>query len=390
MDWEYIAATFAQDIEFTHASREEMFDALSCLEHEIGLKGIQETKAQISNSSALDRMIEYAKCLQVADKIQGNSKLKQKLRAGYLTNECQEAISEALTAERLITIGAIVQYEPQLPGTTKRPDLVGSWDTRSIAFEVVFPSLSVSDIDENRKQCALLSQCNELLTSGTLNIYFTKVNIDPGTVDAVIEAVKSLSDDPTHIYELDLPGGVYLKYDPVVNKMLVPALENYPREENANAFPLTDVAAYHEAKSRLKILLPMHLEATFKAVPQVGSHFPIIVLIIRVYRPVIDPRAFSKVDKEYEQLPPGIAGVVVIDMSRTSMMVRPEPWAKDIFGSFGPELYPKMSAVWLRSGQPVPGWKWEEYLIINQYATTELPADIGGQLLPGAESFDLS
>ena len=94
-------------------------------------------------------------------------------------------------------------------------------------------------------------------------------------------------------------------------------------------------------------------------------------------------------EDEYVQLPPGAAGVVVIDMSRTSVGQVPEKWAKIIDESFGEGLYSRLSAVWLRSGHPTPGEVWKEWFLVNRHASVELPIDIANRLIPGLKPADL-
>jgi len=388
MNWEYIEAVFAQDIELTRASREEILNALSYLEQEFCLDWIKATKESISSSQALGRMVEFAKCLQVADRVTGGNRLKKKLRTIYLSDECQEAIAEALTAERLLAGGATVQYEPKLPGIRKRPDLSANWGTRQVAFEVVFPSRSARDVAEDQRMSIMLSQCAELLTSGMLNIYLTESRIAPDLVNSLVAAVQHLSEDTTHAHELRISDRAYLAYDPDLHELRVQVPEYFPTEENVYGFPVTD-PAYHEVKAKLKILTPMsmmaHVSAAFS-----GSRIPRANRIVRIHRPAMDPRALGKAEQEYEQLPHGIPGVVVIDMSRTSVSLKPEQWARDIHDSFGPDLYPRMSAVWLRSGTPEAGAEWQEWLIANPYASTELPTDIARLLIPGAAPISLA
>ncbi|MBC8492276.1 MAG: hypothetical protein H8D43_00720 [Chloroflexi bacterium] len=387
MDWEHIEAIFAQDIEFTRASREEVVDALSHLEQELGLDWIKATKASISTSSALGRMVEFAKCLKVADAVTGGNTLKKKLHTDYSSEECQGAIAESLTAERLLASGATVQYEPQLPGMTKRPDLFANWGTRQVAFEVVFPSLSAQDVIENQQMDIILLKCGDILTSGTLNIYLTESGIAPDTANSVVAAVKHLSNDTTRVREMHISERAYLAYDPELHELCVPVTEDFSGEEYVYRFPVLD-PAYHEVKAKLKILTPMHSETLIKATFP-GSRFARVKLIIRIHRPVRDPRALSKAEQKHTQLPSESPGVVVIDMRRTSMSLKPDEWAKYIRDSFVPGLYPKMSAVWLRSGQPEAGAEWQERLIVNPYATTKLPTDIAKQLIPGAAPIDL-
>lgn len=387
MDWEYVEMVFGRDVEFTRASRDEVFDALSRLERELGLSWIKATKASLATTSALGRMVEFAKCLKTADAVIDGNLLKLKLCTDYLSDECQGAIAEALTAERLLASGATVQYEPQLPSTTKRPDFLANWGTQQVAFEVVFPTLSFQDLSENRQLAAMLSECTVLLASGTLNIYLTEISPTADTVNAIISAVRLLSDDTTHTHELHLADRAFLTYDPVLHERIALPREDLLGENDDYAFPVTD-PAYYEVKSKLKILTPMYSEIAIRGGFQ-GNRSLRAKLIVRIHRPVLDSRAWGKAEQKHQQLPPGSAGVVVIDMSRTSMSLRPEQWAKQIRDSFGPNLCPRISAVWLRSGQPEAGAEWREWLIINPYAATKLPTNIAKQLIPGLAPLDL-
>jgi hypothetical protein len=231
----------------------------------------------------------------------------------------------------------------------------------------------------------LLSQCKDILPSGTLNVYLTEISITPDIVASVIEAVRQLSGDTSTGRELYLPDKAYLAYDPALYEMLVPRVKDLPGE--AYAFPVTD-PAYRQVKAKLEILTPMHAVTDIKSSFSNNRSYR-AKLIIRIHRPVMDSRAWGKAEQEYKQLPFDYAGVVVIDMSRTSMSVRPEHWARDIHESFLPE-YTRMSAVWLRSGLPIAGAKWQEYLLVNPYANIKLSKEIVESLIPGASSVNFS
>jgi hypothetical protein len=388
MDWSYVESVFADQIEYTVASRKEILDALAYLEQHLGLTRISEIKTTISNSSALNRIIELSNCLQTANQISGGNKLSRKLSTCYTSDDCQEAISIALAARPLITGGAKVQYEPNLEGTTKHPDLVATWGTVRVVFEVALPTLSHHDEIEDKQLEEVKSQCENLLKSGFLNIYFTEPEISPDSLNNVLSAISDVSADPTHAYVKTISNTAYIAYEPLPNESRGQPSTKSSDDEDFSPAPIND-PQYHEVKAKLKISTPMTCQFFQKGTLS-QSGFLRAELVIRIHRPATDPRAFGKIEQEYEQLSPNIPGVIVLGLSRTSVTLDLDQWTRDIHSFLAPGLCPKMTAVWWRSGTPAFGANWNQCLIQNPHAARRLPEFVANQLIPNGVPINIT
>ena len=370
----------------------EILNSFANLESEFGRTWIENAWPNVSGIVLIAILVEFDKCLRIADVIERGNVLKRKLLAGFQSTETQRAMTEAQVAIRLVSSGAKVEYEPQIPKESKKPDLLAIWDNMQVAFEVTKLELSAENAEQWRKcQASMANACGNILEGGSLDIYITNTIITQDMVKLVLKAVKDLVclDRSTDYFERQISETIYLAYDPTGSV----------RKDRTNAPAPTKSATVEECiedvnddrskyiMEKLGILLPM------SAIGHVGIHtLPDgykIPTIVRVYRVASDFRIMSKAIAKAVQLPSNILGVVVIDMSNTT--ARPNYWAAEIHRMFGHRLYTRMSAVWLRSGViKDASYKWTEYLVTNPYATMGLENAIVERILPSGQDVYLN
>lgn len=391
MDWNYIKRVLGVSVQSVEDSADEILNSLTHLESEVGRIWIENAFPSGSKSIAwVASLVELDKCLKIADVIKGGNVLKRKLLADFQSEETQSAMTEAQVAIRLVSGDAQVEYEPQLPGEPKKPDLLAVWDNKQVAFEVTRLALSAEDTEQWReRQASIANACGNILPGGSLDIYITEAKITQHMVNLILKVVQGLVSTArnTDYLEHRISETIYLAYDPTGSVRKDRANAPVPTKSKTVGSCITDVKADRSEyiKENLGIISPMPVAAYFSSYALSNGYK--IPTIVRVYRVANDSRVMSKAIEESTQLPSNIPGAVVIDMSSTT--ARLYDWTAEIHRKFGPRLYTKMSAVWLRSGV-ISGahFRWTEYLILNPYATIGLENVMVERISPSGQEIN--
>ena len=98
-------------------------------------------------------------------------------------------------------------------------------------------------------------------------------------------------------------------------------------------------------------------------------------ILLRLFRPAVDKRAFQKVIVKSSQLSQAYPSIVVIQMGKPTALI--EDWAEIVTDAFKSGIYKHPSGVWLRElNRGFDLYFWREVLIVNHFAEIRLPEEL--------------
>lgn len=328
-------------------------------------------------------LVDFDKCLNIADEIKRGNSLKRKLVTGFRVDKPPAAMDEARVGIRLVSSGAQLEYEPMFAAESRKPDFLATFDGKQVAIEVTKLQLSAEDTEQQKRQASLAHKCGSILAGGSLDIYLTEPIVTEQIGNSTAKETQDLVSvrGNTDYLERRICETVYLAYDPTGSVRKDRANAPTPTKKETVGACIQDVKGdrSNHIKKKLGVLSPMPAVACVRT--HILSDGYKIPTIVRVYRVASDPRVMIKAIEKATQLPSNIPGIVVIDMSRTVAHIY--DWATEVHRVFMSRAYPKLNAVWLRSAVVAHAClEWTECFVVNPYASIDLNSMIVDRISP--------
>ncbi len=359
-------------------SPDRVLSAFSIIQQETGSRWFEEKKRTgLGKSLIVLEAVRFGEALAAARKVAAD-KLLRDLLLDWKSERFGIALSEADVIVKLLPSSDRIEYEQEIDGISKKPDLlqyVGSIQTQ---YEIFCPDISAEEKERNRNLQHLAQELGTVFKSGSLDVYLLKLDLDKDSKQAILVRVSQLNENSTYI-ESELPEVAFIVFDPKGGVTTEDEDREEKREIQENGKVIggqlfdnvRDRSDFFRKRLNLKYRSPGLIVFSKSDTPNAFTNFK----LLRLFRPALDTRAFQKVVHESSQLATSLPSVVVIEMGRPTVHV--EDWADIVVEAFNSGSYTHPSAVWIRELHwGIDLCTWREILILNPYASIEIPGEI--------------
>jgi len=313
----------------------------------------------------------------VASKTAEFWELTKKLKLNWESEKFHQALSEADVVAKLLPMSDKLEYEPQMPGISKKPDLLQHLGGIKAQYEITCPETSAEEKNRNDKLKHLADEIGNVFTSGSLDVYLSELDFDFKTNTQIIESIKNLNSKLAYT-EVDLGEAGLLVYDPK-GGIEKDDRSNDKKQIQSNGNVIggclfgieNDRSHIYRRQLDLKYRSPGLIVFSKSDKPNKFTNFK----LLRIFRPAVDKRAFQKVIVKSSQLSQAYPSIVVIQMGKPTALI--EDWAEIVTDAFKSGIYEYPSGVWLRElNRGFDLYVWREVLIVNHFAEIRLPEEL--------------
>ena len=356
---------------------ERVLSAFTVIREEFGNAWFEDRKRTgLGKSLIVLDAVRFAESF-VASKTAELSELTKKLKLPWESEEFHQALSEADVVAKLLPMSDKLEYESQVPGITKKPDLLQHLGGIKTQYEITCPELSAEEKERNDKLKHLADEIGNVFISGSLDVYLAELDFDFKTKTQIIEGIKNLNRKLSYT-EVDLGEAGLLVYDPKGgieednssndNKKIL----SNGRVIGGCLFGVeNDRSHVYRKQLGLKYRSPGIIIFSKSDKPNKFTNFK----LLRIFRPAVDNRAFQKVITKSSQLSQAYPSIVVIQLGKPTALIG--DWAEIVADAFKSGIYKHPSGVWLRElNRGFDLYVWREILIINHFSEIKVPEEL--------------
>jgi len=362
-------------------SCDQIETSLSIIHRHFGPQFEKDPQRQgLGKSIILIELVELGMALEIVEKIGSPSKLLTKLKAHRDSLDFRVGLSEASFIRRILPTSYEIEYEPEIEGTKRNPDIVQKINSQLIQYEVHFAEQAAPETQRNKIIKELAERVGNNFKTGIFDIYLIKLDLSVEDIEKIVNASKEIIATGRD-KEKELVGLTIVYYSPSGSLRLPEHRDDENLSENGvSGFvfdPQHDRAEFYKQKMGGRARYPgITLYGTGK-----DEKGDVRRKLIRTWRQSFDDRVWRKIIDETSQLSDKFPGIVVIEMGGTTALI--DEWREIAGKELTSGVLETPSAVWLR--EKVWGldiYQWNESLILNPTAMNPIDMKIIKLLFP--------
>lgn len=356
---------------------ERVLSAFSIIREQIGHDWFkQKKKSGLGKSLIVLEAVRLAEAI-AASKEAGARKLERKLLLDGEKEEFNRALDEADVLVKLLPWSDKIDYEPEIEGISRKPDLLQHIGKSKVQYEVFSPEISAEEEERNKKLKELAEELGSVFRAGALDVYLLDPDLTVDSKVTILDKVRKLNDNVNYV-EIELTGTAVLVFDPRGGVTAEHQIDEEKKIQSNGKVVGGSFFDYEKDRSQvyrkkygLKHRSPGLIVFSKANEANAFTNFK----LLRLFRPALDKRVFLKVIHESSQLASTLPSIVVVVMGRPTALI--EDWADIVVDAFRSGHYTHPAGVWLRELHWGPSiYNWREIFVFNHYSTINIPQEV--------------